>query len=153
MSGENPSPLEILPQLRELLPTELVEKLETAPTDATLERVFNHLRTLYHILDDYLPRRIATRPPQPGQIGHSWQEGTLIFTDLIGFTALMDANNRFGQEGAETLLEILNNYFREMIESSANLPATCLNLPEMPCSSCSQKTEAGRMWSGRFGRG
>ena len=110
------SPLQQLPQLRQFLPTNLVNTLDEHPTDKMLEQVFNHLRTLYHILDDYLPRRIATRPPQPGQTGYSWQEGTLIFTDLVGFTTLMEANNRYGQKGAETLLEILNNYFREMIE-------------------------------------
>lgn len=116
MNSDAPSPLHQLPSLRHFLPDYLAETLEIEPSDAMLEQVFNHLRTLYHILDDYLPRRIATRPPQPGQVEFSWQEGTLIFTDLIGFTTLMEANNKFGLQGAETLLEILNNYFREMIE-------------------------------------
>jgi adenylate cyclase len=116
MTVENSSPMEQLPQLQQLIPTYLVNALETDPSYETLEQVFNHLRTLYHILDDYLPRRIATRPPQPGQLEFSWQEGTLIFTDLVGFTTLMEANTKFGQRGAETLLGILNNYFREMIE-------------------------------------
>ncbi len=116
MSQESPSPLAHFPQLSPLLPAYLTGALEIDPTNEMLEQIFNHLRTLYHILDDYLPRRIATRPPQPGQLGFTWQEGTLIFTDMIGFTALMEANNQFGQAGAETLLSILNNYFREMIE-------------------------------------
>lgn len=116
MSQDHAFPLHQLPNLRQFLPAYLAETLEIDPSDEMLEQVFNHLRTLYHILDDYLPRRIATRPPQPGQIEFSWQEGTLIFTDLIGFTSLMEANNKFGQKGAETLLSVLNNYFREMIE-------------------------------------
>ena len=116
MLQSSPSPLIQLPQLRPLLPAYLAETLEINPSNEMLEQVFNHLRTLYHILDDYLPRRIATRPPQPGEVAFAWQEGTLIFTDLIGFTTLMEANNQFGQAGAETLLGILNNYFREMIE-------------------------------------
>ncbi len=116
MFQESPSPLMQLPHLRPLLPAYLAETLEIEPSDEMLEQIFHHLRTLYHILDDYLPRRIATRPPQPGQLGFTWQEGTLIFTDMIGFTTLMEANNKFGQKGAETLLGILNNYFREMIE-------------------------------------
>ncbi|GAB4581538.1 MAG: hypothetical protein Fur0022_42860 [Anaerolineales bacterium] len=116
MTQDTPFPLHRLPQLRQLLPKFLAETLEIDPSDQMLEQVFNHLRTLYHILDDYLPRRIATRPPQPGEIAFTWQEGTLIFTDLVGFTTLMEANNKFGQKGAQTLLEILNNYFREMIE-------------------------------------
>ncbi|HLF89505.1 MAG TPA: adenylate/guanylate cyclase domain-containing protein [Anaerolineales bacterium] len=116
MTADSLSPFEQLPQLRQLLPAYLFKTLETNSSDEELEQVFNHLRTLYHILDDYLPRRIASRPPQPGQRGYSWQEGTLIFTDLIGFTSLMEANTKFGQKGAETLLSVLNNYFREMIE-------------------------------------
>lgn len=115
MNPETPLSLSQMP-LRALLPGHLSAQLETEPTDATLEQVFNHIRTLYHILDDYLPRRIASRPPHPGELDFTWQEGTLIFTDLIGFTTLMEANNQFGQQGAQTLLEILNNYFREMIE-------------------------------------
>ncbi|NUM45795.1 MAG: adenylate/guanylate cyclase domain-containing protein [Anaerolineales bacterium] len=116
MSHDAPFPLHQLPQLRQLLPHFLAETLEIDPSDEMLDQVFNHLRTLYHILDDYLPRRIATRPPQPGQLDFTWQEGTLIFTDLVGFTTLMEANNKFGQKGAETLLNILNAYFGEMIE-------------------------------------
>lgn len=116
MAAGTPSPFGQLPHLRQFLPAHLRQTLEADPSDATLEQVFNHLRTLYHILDDYLPRRIATRPPQPGRIDFAWQEGALIFTDLIGFTQLMEANSVYGQQGAETLLQVLNQYFRDMIE-------------------------------------
>ena len=101
MFQESPSPLMQLPHLRPLLPAYLAETLEIEPSDEMLEQIFHHLRTLYHILDDYLPRRIATRPPQPGQLGFTWQEGTLIFTDMIGFTTLMEANKKCGQKGVE----------------------------------------------------
>lgn len=39
-----------------------------------------------------------------------------LFTDLVGFTPLMEANASRGREGAEALLKILNNYFATMLE-------------------------------------
>jgi class 3 adenylate cyclase len=39
-----------------------------------------------------------------------------MFTDLAGFTRLMEANSGRGDAGAAALLEVLNTYFTEMIE-------------------------------------
>ena len=39
-----------------------------------------------------------------------------MFTDLAGFTRLMEANSSQGKSGAASLLKILNSYFAEMIE-------------------------------------
>ena len=39
-----------------------------------------------------------------------------MFTDLAGFTRLMEANASQGQTGAASLLKVLNAYFAEMIE-------------------------------------
>lgn len=79
-------------------------------------RVFEHLRTLQHVLHDYMPRQISDTLPTPGQLRHNWQEGTLLFTDLAGFTTLMEAQMAQGRQGATTLLHVLNQYFSEMIE-------------------------------------
>lgn len=79
-------------------------------------QVFQHLRTMQHILHDYTPHQLSDNPPRPGQIRYSWQEGTLLFTDLAGFTPLMEANAASGQQGAVELLQLLNRYFSEMIE-------------------------------------
>ncbi|HEY1012750.1 MAG TPA: adenylate/guanylate cyclase domain-containing protein, partial [Herpetosiphonaceae bacterium] len=45
-----------------------------------------------------------------------WREGTLMFTDLAGFTPLMEASARLGRVGAERLLGTLNAYFAAMLE-------------------------------------
>jgi len=104
------------PRLRNLLPADLYAMAWIEPSSASLERVFEHLRTLQSILYDYMPRQVAESLPEPGEVRHSWQEGTLMFTDLAGFTPLMEANSAFGRAGARTVLKILNDYFGTMIE-------------------------------------
>ncbi len=82
-----------------------------------LERVFEHLRTLQRILHDYTSRLISENAPRPGEVRYEWQRGTLMFTDLAGFTKLMEANASQGRAGAGPLLRVLNAYFAEMIET------------------------------------
>jgi len=111
------SPLAAIePRLRSLLPADLYAVAWLDPSPATLTRVFEHLRTLQRILYDYIPRQVLENLPNPGEIRYEWQDSTLMFTDLAGFTPLMEANAAYGREGAETLLSVLNAYFAAMIE-------------------------------------
>lgn len=111
------SPLETLePRLRSLLPADLYATAWVDPSPTTLERVFEHLRTLQRILYDYTSRRVSERTARPGEARYEWQKGSLMFTDLAGFTRLMEANAGLGDAGAAALLEVLNSYFTEMIE-------------------------------------
>lgn len=111
-----PSPLAALePRLRHLLPADLYAQAWLDPTPATLARVFDHLRTLHRILQDYVPRQLSEAPPEPGELRFEWQSGTLIFTDLAGFTPLMEASVAHGAAGADILLTTLNAYFSEML--------------------------------------
>lgn len=103
-------------QLRWLLPADLYAAAWIDPSPQQLMQVFEHLRTLQHILIDYVPRDVYDKPPQPGHPRYSWREGTLLFTDLAGFTPLLEAHVPAGIEGAESLLKLLNNYFSEMID-------------------------------------
>src|SRR5260221_7956869 len=110
------SPLETPdPRLRTLLPADLYALAWVDPSPATLTKVFEHLRTLRRILYDYMPRILSDELPRPGEETYGWQEGTLIFTDLAGFTPLLEANAINGKAGARILLELLNDYFAEMI--------------------------------------
>src|SRR5258706_14811371 len=52
----------------------------------------------------------------PGEMQHAWQEGSLMFTDLAGFTPLIEANMALGRAGAAALLQLLSRYFAAMIE-------------------------------------
>ncbi|HEX2997796.1 MAG TPA: adenylate/guanylate cyclase domain-containing protein [Anaerolineales bacterium] len=104
-------------RLRLLLPADLYAAVWVDPSPTMLERVFEHLRTLQRILHDYSSRQIADSPPQPGEVRHEWQRGSLMFTDLAGFTRLMEANASQGRSGAASLLKVLNAYFSTMIET------------------------------------
>jgi class 3 adenylate cyclase len=103
-------------RLRPILPADLYAAVWIDPHANNLVKVFEHLRTLHHILTDYTPQQVSAEPPDPGQIRYSWQEGTLLFTDLAGFTPLLEASAAQGTQGAIVLLTILNQYFSEMIE-------------------------------------
>jgi len=103
-------------RLRTLLPADLYATAWIEPSAPTLIRVFEHLRTLHRILQDYVPNQVSTAHPQPGLVRHEWKDSTLMFTDLAGFTPLMEASALRGRTGAETLLNIINAYFAEMLE-------------------------------------
>jgi len=103
-------------RLQQLLPASLYAALWVEPSSTSLMQVFEHLRTLQHVLHGYMPRQVLESPPRPGEVRYDWQEGTLLFTDLAGFTPLMEANAAYGRQGALLLLDVLNRYFSEMIE-------------------------------------
>ncbi|MEO1070563.1 MAG: adenylate/guanylate cyclase domain-containing protein, partial [Cyanobacteria bacterium J06638_6] len=103
--------------LRELLPADLYAAVWVDPSATTLIQVFDHLRTLQHALADYTPREVAQRiSPGSTQVSHRWHQGSLMFTDLAGFTPLFAASAAAGKAGAETLLAIINDYFAQMVD-------------------------------------
>ncbi|MDH5607439.1 MAG: adenylate/guanylate cyclase domain-containing protein [Anaerolineae bacterium] len=102
-------------RLRDITPAILYADSWINPNVRNLTKLFNHLRTMYRILYGYLPRQVISDMPQPGINRHQWEEGTLMFTDLTGFTPLLEGNSKHGKEGAQSLLEILNGYFSEML--------------------------------------
>ncbi len=127
LAQESTSPLtEIEPRLRWLLPATLYASAWVDPSPNTLHRVFGHLRTMRHILFDYLPRQISESPPAAGEIRYTLREGTLMFTDLAGFTRLLEANAAHGRVGAAALLDVLNRYFTQMIEIVSKSGGTLL---------------------------
>jgi len=115
--SSSPHPLDgLAARLQRLLPADLYASVQAEPTPPSLTRVFEHLRTLQRVLHDYAPRPLADHPPTPGQVRYAWQEGTLMFTDLAGFTSLMEATATLGRASTEVLLSVLNSYFAAMIE-------------------------------------
>ena len=101
-------------RLRPLLPAQLYADIWVQPSANNLLRIFHHLRTLLYILGDHVPPPVKQDPPIPGEMRFTWLEGSLLFTDLAGFTPFMEAHVAAGQAGAERLLELLNHYFATM---------------------------------------
>src|SRR5690606_3719374 len=104
------------PRLRTLLPADLYAMAWLDPSSETLTQVFKHLQTLQRILYDYVPSKVSENLRKPGEIHWAWHEGTLLFTDLKGFTPLMEAHAPYGRAGAMRVLGLLNDYFTQMIE-------------------------------------
>lgn len=102
-------------RLRYLLPAEMYAAMWGNPSVEIMIRVHDHLRTLQRILRDYTSRQIGAAKLKPGDVRTEWQYGTMMFTDLAGFTKLMEANFSEGREGAENLLKELTKYFSAMI--------------------------------------
>jgi class 3 adenylate cyclase len=77
----------------------------------------DHLAALLRMMMTYLPRSLALdileqRPLVPGR----FLDGTLLFADISGFTALSESLRRkAGEEGAEELVRIINQYLDVML--------------------------------------
>ena len=102
-------------RLRLLLPAEMYAFMWGNPSVEIMIDVHKHLRTLQRILHDYTSRQISFKKLKPGTVKPEWQYGTMMFTDLAGFTKLMEANSAKGRDGAEDLLKQLTKYFSAMI--------------------------------------
>lgn len=102
-------------RLRYLLPAEMYVSMWINPSVDAMIEIHNHLRTLQRILQDYTPRQIDINTLRPGDVKTEWQYGTMMFTDLAGFTKLMEANASKGRAGAENLTRELTRYFSTMI--------------------------------------
>ena len=102
-------------RLRYLLPSEMYVAMWGNPSVEVMIQVHNHLRTLQRILHDYTSKQIDITKLKPGDVKTEWQHGTMMFTDLAGFTKLMEANSSKGRAGAENLLKELTKYFSTMI--------------------------------------
>lgn len=102
--------------LRGLVPADLYAETWINPSPKQLIKVFNHLKTLYRILVDYLPRDVSHQLLSDGEPCHVWDQGTILFTDLAGFTPLLEAHAADSQDGAAALLRLINQYFAVMAE-------------------------------------
>lgn len=70
-----------------------------------------------YAISTYLPRRLAERQLRAETAGPwlEWVEGTLLFTDVSGSTALAERLTALGHEGTEIVTNTLNDYFGTLI--------------------------------------
>ena len=60
----------------------------------------------------------------PGEL-HRIVDGTLVFADVSGFTALTERLSRHGRIGAEEIVEALNRVFGPMLTIAATRGGSC----------------------------
>lgn len=82
------------------------------------KRVTKHLQAVWRAVQTYLPRRAVRRlldGLEPGEMWGKLAEGTFLFADISGFTALAD---RLGAlpDGTEKLTGLINGYFTAMLQ-------------------------------------
>jgi class 3 adenylate cyclase/tetratricopeptide (TPR) repeat protein len=110
-----------LDHLRAYLAPPLVEELLldlAAPAPVLLERCIAHLSTLLETVYTHLPPYLVEwvmQNPKPGKTGGQFMDGTLLFADISGFTAMSERLSRIGREGAEEINGIVNRYFGTML--------------------------------------
>jgi predicted ATPase/class 3 adenylate cyclase len=83
-----------------------------------LERSISHLASLLETTYTHLPPYLiewVLQNPAPGAVGGQFIEGTLLFADISGFTAMSEKLSRIGREGAEEINAIVNRYFSSML--------------------------------------
>jgi class 3 adenylate cyclase/predicted ATPase len=107
-------------QLRVYLPADLIEdwQLNPAASPLLVKQSTDHLYRLVDTITTYLPAHIVDRilrDPLPGKTAGQFVNGTLLFTDISGFTAMSERLSRAGREGAEEITAIVNRYFGAML--------------------------------------
>jgi class 3 adenylate cyclase/tetratricopeptide (TPR) repeat protein len=112
--------LTLPPNLEDYLPPDLWRKLTAdAPRRGVLLSALDRLRSILYLLSTYLPSHLVQEKmhrPVPGLVRGQLLNGTLLFADVSGFTALSERLAVLGQEGAERLTDLMNRYFSTMLE-------------------------------------
>ncbi len=108
------------PEVARYLPARQWEKLQDpAPRRGHLLNALHRLNSVTYQLATYLPRHLVDallQDPRPGRVQGQQQHGTLLFSDVSGFTALSERLAAQGQVGAEQLTTIMNDYFAAMLD-------------------------------------
>lgn len=116
--GENR--LVIPPELETYLSPDLWRRLKgPSPSRGVLINALERVRSILYLISTFLPRHLVQekmRRPHVGLVKGRLLKGTLLFSDVSGFTALSERLAAFGPEGAERLTTVMNQYFTAMLE-------------------------------------
>ncbi len=109
-------------RLRRYLTPAQLEMLLPAPAwrEQDVNAMCEHLARLFVAVVPYLPRHLVrmelAQRKEPQQLaGGEFLQGTLMFSDVSGFTALSERLSVLGREGAEQITDIINRYFGQMM--------------------------------------
>ncbi len=95
-----------------LPPAPLWQKEDVARTTAQLQDLLRRVVT-------YLPQHlvdIELASPDAPRVGGKFLDGTLLFADISGFTALSERLTTLGKQGAEQIVMVVNRYFSAMLD-------------------------------------
>jgi class 3 adenylate cyclase len=80
------------------------------------------MQTTYRAAEEtlraYLPATLVEswgRQPRQSTLWGTWLEGSLMFCDISGFTAMSESLAQVGKEGAELMASVLNRFFERML--------------------------------------
>lgn len=112
--------LVISPALQRYISADLWRRLNSAnPPRGLLINALDRVRSVLNLLSTFLPNHLVQekmRRPVAGLVSGQMLTGTLLFSDVSGFTALSERLQGSGPKGAERLTSIMNRYFALMIE-------------------------------------
>lgn len=120
----------LLPRLARYLPASLFNQLRTLPENLEqvdgdafpgavqdLLQATRTLEPLHRVLVQYMPRYLIELNPTPGEPYGELLEGSFIFADVTGFTALTELLARQGHaRGREIMNQIMNRLFTEILD-------------------------------------
>ncbi len=118
--AESRGPVALPDNLGDYLPAELLQRVLNKPFNRRdWISALTYLRSVRYLLCTYIPAHLAqekTRHPIAGQTRGQWLNGSLLFSDVSGFTALSEHLANQGQEGTEQLTQAINRYFERMLD-------------------------------------
>jgi class 3 adenylate cyclase len=107
--------------LRDILAPELVARLgdPSALPDAVVRAECERLRAELAAIATYIPSTLVREQltdPMPGRVCGAYWDGSVLFADLSGFTALSGTLSALGKQGAEEISAIINNLFAALVD-------------------------------------
>jgi class 3 adenylate cyclase len=120
--------VELLRRLAPLVSGDIFDRLRAFPSPADLpaeatrslaadlQQAISALDSLRHTLKAYLPRYVLDLAPTPGQPHGEILEGSFIFADVTGFTALTGELSKRGTEGREEMNRLMRALFTAILD-------------------------------------
>ncbi len=120
--------VELLPRLAPMLPPDLFGRLRASPYPSPLsaeaergladdiEQTIRTLSSLHHTLTNFLPRYLLDLAPTPGEPHGELLEGSFIFADVTGFTALTTELSKHGSQGLEEMNRLMCALFGALLD-------------------------------------
>ena len=113
---------ELAAALRNYLPSSLERQCLLGDEIKAPGLCAQHLAALLRTISTYLPRQVVVpllspeRDLEPGKVTGGFANGTVMFSDISGFTAMSEKLSRLGKEGAEEITGIVNRFFSALLE-------------------------------------